>query len=117
MTLTDFLLARIAEDEAEIGAPFGRDEKVGPNGVGWAEVGAINDVLMCGQARALAECKAKRRIVELHRWESDLDDGTEPPIEFNTDCFECRQAPPCPTLRALVLPYNGHPDYREEWKP
>src|SRR5690606_11238958 len=23
----------------------------------------------------------------------------------------------CPTLLALALPYAGHPDYRDEWKP
>jgi len=59
MTIAEFLRERINEDEAEIGPLFGRDEKASPNGIGWAEVGAIGEVLMCGQARALAECEAK----------------------------------------------------------
>lgn len=101
MTLVEFLLARITEDEAEIGAPFGRDEKAGPNGLGWAEVGAISDVLMCGHARALAECQAKRRIVE------DCAEYEGP----ETDGLNWR------TLHALAAVYADHPDYLEEWRP
>ena len=66
MTIADFILARIAEDEAEVGvlAPGLRDESAGPNGVGWAEVGAISEVLMTSVARVRRECEAFRRIVE-----------------------------------------------------
>jgi len=55
-------------------------------------------------ARVLAECSAKRRIVEL---------GV---------CTACAtEAQPCDhradTLRLLALPYADHEDYREEWTP
>lgn len=76
-------------------------------------------------ARVLAECAAKRRLVELHHpievyerwnpnghcaecsdsgWEAAIDGAS--PVDF-----------PCPTMRLLALPYADHPDYREEWKP
>lgn len=71
--------------------------------------------------RMLAECDAKRRIIELHG-----------PIDrYDTDsCRECsdsgwagcvdghsRVALPCPTLRLLALPYSDRPGYRPEWRP
>jgi hypothetical protein len=53
-------------------------------------------------ARVLAECEAKRRIVELH------------------GCYHsCRSsdyAGDCPTMDLVALPYASHPEYREEWR-
>jgi hypothetical protein len=49
--------------------------------------------------RVLAECEAKRRIV----------DEFAPRLRMNGD-FDG-------LFRALALPYADHPDYREEWKP
>jgi hypothetical protein len=96
--LHDFLLARIAEDEA-----FGREHEqyhLGYMGI---------------YERWMAECDAKRRIVEAHRWE-EFDDG-DGSVPYYTDCDDCRQGPPCRTLRLLALPYADHTDYREEWRP
>jgi hypothetical protein len=98
MTLTEFLLARIAEDEAAVEGFWSGDGDPG---------------FMWGPGRIRAECEAKRRIVEEHRptrdglccgccWLQDL--GSWEPY-------------PCPTLRALALPYAERPDYRQEWKP
>jgi hypothetical protein len=70
----------------------------------------------CGVPERMAvECEAKRRIVEAHRWE-EFDDG-DGSVPYYTDCDDCRQSPPCRTLRLLALPYADHPDYREEWRP
>jgi hypothetical protein len=55
-------------------------------------------------ARVLAECEAKRRIVEL---------VLDRPIRDHGDC-KCES---CWTLRLVALPYADHPDYRAEWKP
>ena len=96
LTLTEFLLARIAEDEqaAERGgthpdpATFARDN----HGYLWVQ-----------PARVLAECEAKRRIVEL------VGGGSS--IHRPGDCQDCD------VMRLLALPYADHPDYREEWKP
>jgi hypothetical protein len=89
MTLTEFLLARIAEDERAANAD-------------WSNLGY-------DPARVLAECEAKRRILDLHRSGEVCDPcsgwlGTDPAAD-------------CPTLRLLALPYADHPDYRAaEWK-
>lgn len=121
MTLTEFLLARIAEVEAEARRVLDRS---GP----W-------DASPISPERVLAECEAKRRIVAIHaprrvaavaaasgenltREEMlarfHARQGTECPV-----CFTGRrQSPHCDTLGTLALPYSDHPDYRaEEWRP
>jgi hypothetical protein len=87
LTLTDFLLARIAEDE-------GAAQRHGP--------GASKQGLGDYPARVLAECEAKRRIVDLFpKAAQDGDGWNEAGIQV---------------LEALALPYADHPDYREEWR-
>lgn len=120
MTLTDFLLARIAEDEA-----VGRESATtglrwnGPTAIGLNE-SDIPDTVDIDAGRLLDECEAKRRIVALHRNRYGLGD-----CESCADGWEdlttgeAGHNPllyPCPTLRALALPYADHPDYREEWR-
>src|SRR5207248_2405491 len=67
--------------------------------------------------RVLAECAAKRRIVELHqdgnadlRWDGDPD----PLPGFCTVCHNRSEHEqerwPCLTLRLLAAPYAEHPD-------
>jgi hypothetical protein len=87
-TLTDFLLARIAEDEATIPS---LDCRCGTDGV--PEVASLPD---CPD-RIVAECEAKRRIVDLTQHGCGDD-------------YERVQ-------RALALPYADHSDYRPEWRP
>jgi hypothetical protein len=122
LTLTDFLLARIAEDEdvARRGISGQADPE---NGWGLVEyqglaglalsphVGHIHErvqgehVIRWHPARVLAECEAKRRILEravaLSEWDemgsSTADDGYD-------------------ILGFLALPYADHPDYRQWWK-
>jgi hypothetical protein len=65
------------------------------------------DMVLWNPARVLAECDAKRRIVERHRQSFDICAG---------DCA-MQEVSPCPTIRALALPYADHPDYCKEWKP
>lgn len=108
MTIAEFLRERINEDEAEIGPLFGRDEKAGPNGIGWAEVGAIGEVLMCGQARALAECEAKRLAVAAC---VNYLEGHDGGLAGDVGCEAWD------VLCALALPYADHAHYREEWRP
>ena len=54
-------------------------------------------------ARVLAECKAKRRIVEM----ADL--AHERRLETDSALFL--------VLRYLALPYADHPDYDPAWRP
>ncbi|GAA1138517.1 DUF6221 family protein [Nocardioides aquiterrae] len=90
MTLTDFLLARIAEDVAGAEAA---DAVPAPWGF-WDD------------GRVLAECEAKRRIVGLH--------GRVDPCDAHDGAT--LETVECDTLRALAAVYADHPDYREEWR-
>ena len=124
MTLTEFLLARVAEDEAVArdagerrGLPYESPLYVVDDNYRHDQVGIYPE-------RVLAECEAKRRIVGIH----ELD-----PIEVYSwgttggGCGLCDHScetggdtwghDPCETLKALALPYADHPDYRQEWKP
>lgn len=123
--LTEFLLARIAEDEAAAqGASlgvrvlvdnrpsFGRPDRT---------AGALPGVVLPA-ARVLAQCAGFRAIVELHApFEAyrnqplacatcvKVDEGGSYILTETEDVF------PCQTLRALATTYADHPDYRAEW--
>lgn len=98
--LTDFLLARIEEEERGARGLVAQYDSLvaglrstrltmyllGPHFGRWAP------------ARVLTECASKRQIVELHSTPE-----------------ERRTGQPCTTLRLLALPYAEHPDYRVEW--
>lgn len=138
LTLTDFLLARIAEDEAVARA-------ASPGGWTYRGIDSISGSTLYDEmrsiasidydqddyersvgrniyepeadangahiarhdpARVLAECEAKRRIVEWHDCEPEHVWG----------CGACTHDRPC-VLALLALPYADHPDYREEWRP
>ena len=107
-TLTDFLLTRIAEDEAT--ALAGRNADVI-----WPLRGALGVVttgedlyLAVTPDRVLAECEAKRRIIAA--W-------PDPFGQWTAVQADAARAQKDPTLRALALPYATHPDYRDEWRP
>jgi hypothetical protein len=135
LTLTDFLLARIAEDQAW--AERASEEWGNP----YAETEDRFDTV-----RVLAECESKRRIIEWHKkWPVLVE---EPPT-FEQDDAEGydyargdmssmtmrmsqriawtteqryretfgSEPPTGPVLRLLALPYADHPDYRDEWRP
>jgi hypothetical protein len=108
-TLADFLLARIAEDEADARRAAAADG-LGPvwrAGTKWEDMagiyangGEVADmpdtdvaphIARWDPARVLAECDAKRRIVTECGWVT--------------------------VMALLALPYADHEDYRQEWKP
>jgi hypothetical protein len=97
-TLTEFLLARIAEDEAGYRAEA--------EGIPWLTVNGRSL-----WAHLLAECEAKRRIVE--KYERALDSRREHPDDLAT-------AGALLALHGVVgilaSTYADHPDYREEWR-
>ena len=143
VTLTEFLLARIAEDEeaaracaltyptpwevvdrghmakVQADAPFflsvvELDQDAEPNAEWLSD--RIAHVSRWDPARVLAECEAKLLIVREHPRHGWLPEGRD-------ECAQCGCADdnavdwPCLTLKALTLPYADHPDYREEWRP
>jgi hypothetical protein len=101
-TLTEFLLARIAEDEAETEAAI--------------QMRYPGLTIRRNPSRVLAECEAKRRIVEISSQQIAAADKRHPEqIErsFNAGAaFVAHNA-----LLALAAVYSDHPDYDEAWRP
>lgn len=129
--LVDFLLARIAEDEARAPeahyAPFEREWEWCPVALSEAKAAdpslAVGDLLEWGtdctcdmpayRRKYLTECEAKRLVIKRamffretgeDAWRSVDDFGTA--VHVGDD-----------VLRALSLPYAEHPGYQSEWRP
>lgn len=109
-TLTEFLLARIAEDEeVALHIHAGRCEtppRTVPDSMGRP----MSPTCGCDWhiTRVLAECAAKRAI---------LDNTYHDPEAYNPEwrlgwnaCIEA-------TAKRLALPYADHADYLPEWRP
>ena len=142
MDLAEFLLARLAEDEAAAtaaagphGASFqGRSfslsfDKVIEDAYDMLGREIDEHITRWGPPRVLAEVEAKRVILNIHsappppedeeRWGQGL---------WPNRCLGCGTIPPCddpitedrdncPVLRALALPYPEHPDCHPSWLP
>jgi len=119
MEIAEFLLARIAEDEEQVrrGA-----QGIETSSYGWHTVDCGVDLghwaterCTCRYVdRVLAECEAKRRIVQLkadwrYQGVAVVDVGI-PRAEI-----EGRQDMRNEVLRLLALPYAAHPDYDPKW--
>ncbi len=101
MTLPEFLLARIAEDEAAardlVEALWPGEDRYIIGGLGVYPPAAIIP------AKMLAECDAKRRIVALHT-DNEFAELDYPRLES------------WGILQLLALPYADHPDFKPEWR-
>jgi phage-related protein len=125
-TLADFLLARIEEDERSVDVPDWHCTD-SARGEGWGSRG--DECPICGRymfdgtesatedawemhmadahGRVLAECEAKRKIVEA--WPDTFG-------LWSADQADAARAMKDVALRALAMPYADHPDWREEWR-
>lgn len=132
MTLTEFLTARLDEDEAAAGAAGGsswvqnegRDSDTISTGGDWAGTLLAAEeaahVVRYDPARVLREVEAKRAMVTLHapRAEPAPCEHFEamPPA-----CQECGSALDmlgyCDTFRHLAAVYSDHDDYDQAWRP
>jgi hypothetical protein len=116
VTLTEFLLVRIDDDEERA-----RRAGILP-GVAWEYEPDPTPapLLLVAPARVLAECDARRQIVQLHEGATAYDG-----VDYCTVCSNVDRTGldtdlepmPCETLRLLAVPYADHPDWRPEWKP
>lgn len=140
--LVAFLLARIAEDEAVAReaaadrAPTWRqatdpgvvhDDPAGgvvvdmdeafPEIVVYDEgrpsIAEAAHIALHDPARVLAECEAKRRIVETYH--DHLENG-QSSTGFHDCGDDCTGGAMIWTLRLLALPYAAHEGFREEWR-
>jgi hypothetical protein len=143
VTITEFLLARITEDEADASGAIGshwdgsayRQVRTASGDTPhyykiasgqtqlehWEPKERLNPgttfqhIARHDPARVLAECAAKRAIIEQHR-ESRF-------FARHQGCVVCRTGSgpllpveyPCPTVRALAAVHKDHPDYQQEW--
>lgn len=105
--LTEFLLARITEDEA-----VAQRDAASPPPVSAMSATFVKNPM--SPDRVLAECEAKRRIVELrYSWNLQAERATEPPFG---PILKAQVITADTVLRTLAMPYADHPDYREEWR-
>jgi hypothetical protein len=124
VTLAEFLLARIAEDEGAAEPQRATEQQIQAAAralwrcrSGQYEVETYVSLAAAALAaalplsetrlrhRVLAECDAKRRIIAECRAGIDAWPATD-----NDGHFEW-------ILEALALPYADHPDYQPEWRP
>ena len=121
MTITEFLLARIAADEGDANYLA----NVGVQGV---QYGSVNGTLSSVIEIVRADAAAKRRIVELHvaaepdqwepeRWACRLCQWDICCDNPKQDYHDGAGVFPCETLRALAAVYADHPDYAPAWRP
>lgn len=127
--LDDFFLARIAEDEAaaraatpgpwevQNGAPslvYGDPPHgvfVCNTGVGGRQVhDDATHIARWDPARVLAECDAKRRMLEALRYLAELPEGMTMPDRESAMLLDV-------AVGAMAAVYADHPDFREEWRP
>ena len=114
MTLTEFLLARIAEDESFSLSALAGASNYDQATIKWHWIvahsrGSMWHPTPATPARVLVECKAKKAIVAEHRSDIGAD-----PCDAHDASMETTD---CDTLRFLALPYADHPDYQPEWRP
>lgn len=108
-TLTDFLLARIAEDEEVARKHPGdtlRDDAVYELGGTATDYGDAH--ITISAARVLAECEAKRRIIEQYDTAERISDN----LDYDTrGMYEATEL----AVTYLAQVYADHPDYQAEW--
>lgn len=148
LNITDFLLSRIAEDEAAARAALpDRWGSIHSDGRDWSHDIQASDrdateaqdehARVWWPGRVLAECAAKRAVVEKHqqwpvlvecepseieRVEAGLNDFTyrvTREIAWMTTREYIKrfgtEPPTAPMVAALATVYATHPDYRQEW--
>lgn len=127
MTVTDFLLKRIAEDEylartcllEENLHPYGDTSIPAIEPSEWGNLarnylgGEMGE--HCAQqnpARVLAECAAKRTIIAMHEtYASSVHES----VGIAAFGARCGQEVTGDALTSLAAVYRDHPDYRQEW--
>jgi hypothetical protein len=124
-TLAEFLLARIAEDQAVADSADGPDGIYpdtwwGQPGNKWADDRPVplqdaNHIARHDPARVLAECEAKRDIVEAFQRIETLASAALDIDQFRR--LDAARREMRWVVRRLTVPYMWHPDYREEWRP
>lgn len=99
MTITEFLEARITEDEAQ--AKYVHE---------YGDTGGL-----FGPARVLAECAAKRTIIEQAEEATGLDMSVDNDRRVASRDMDVEPYCGDVILASLAAVYADHPDYQQEW--
>ena len=124
LSLTSFLLARIAEDQEDayqaqgllgIVTDWHTVEKLRERGLTRADARHVN---RWSSQRVLAECEAKRQIIDHRTYGGDGCGGHPGPYMPHGDygtgyCYRVDEEEW--DLRYLAAVYAGHPDFEEAW--
>lgn len=118
LTLSEFLLARIAEDEREV-EDWPIEGNWGLHSPGQMWVDSIGRPIYAPRARVLAECEAKRAAVDIAFDHMSTIDG-EWGCCHGPDRIRAGECPGLhpdhdDLLRALASVYSDHPEFRPEW--
>lgn len=117
LSITEFLEARITEDEALANNARGL-LGIETDWWDWEVLARRADAITRSDAkhmarhspsRVLAECAAKRAIMRMHRLSS---------VGLCVSCADAgpdSEGFPCDTLRTLTAAHKDHPAYRKEW--
>lgn len=135
MTIVEFILARVADDEeaarfcaAGVGARWhivesGQtmiEDETGSEVIhydGARNQSDVDHIARHDPARVLAECAALRRIAEIHA--PTFEDFKSGRRWYCTECDPDLVGSPdegCPTLRSLAAIWAGHESYDPEWR-
>ena len=112
-TITEFLLSRIAEDEAVAEQVSNWDSHLAHELDGFS-ANAQRFARHVTPARVLAQCKATRAIVESHA-SFKADAGNVERSALDRLVSGGAAAGADTILSALAAVYVGHEDYRDEW--
>jgi hypothetical protein len=121
LTISDFILARVSEEEALAHAAL---DHLGPE-FNWEAASVGEHFDRWNPWRVESACIGRRLLVKAHRTSGPV--LTHLPgkdqVLYAATCATCGRssehpAPwPCYTLRVLALDWANHPDYRAEWRP
>lgn len=125
MNITEFLLARIDDDENMARCAGHGCGYLHEHNAGWVEIDLPAEhnarpsyemwfIKTMNPDRVLAECESKRQIIEEH------GDGRSPTAIYSEPyCRTCSDDTvvtlPCRTLKALAQPYADHADFDPKW--
>lgn len=118
MTITEFLLARIREDEA-VAARAGevRPELWPDDREPWADPYMVE--VRMSPIRVLAECAAKRRIIESFNFSDEPKSAVDYVMDAQTRMPNLRPNDSITTLiyvaKCMASVYADHPDFNPEW--
>jgi len=120
MNTTEFLEARIVEDEREARKAVGERARVHPDEGDDAGLQCWPDspvpAVLVGPERVLAECAAKRAIIELAQKASEAEQEFDDYVWAGAGPEQVDPSNGDAILFALAAVYKDHPDYDPAWQ-